>query len=299
VKTDTIFYRLFQSFPSIFFELINQSPEAANAYQFSSVEVKQLSFRIDGVFLPVSNASSPPIYFVEVQFQPDSKFYSRFFTEIFLYLDKTKLRNNWRGVVVYPTRSIDTGDTERYIELLNHQRVRCIYLDELGSTAQPSIGIETVKLVIEPEETAGTKARALIDQARQEIPDEAIKREFIQLIERIIVYKFPQKSWEEIAQMLGLSDFRQTRVYQEAFEEGELRGKFKAVPPMLALGLSVEQIAQGLDLDVEQARQAAVSHLLASGMGVEQVAEDLGLDIELVRQIEASNVQSDEPTEEQ
>ncbi len=125
--------------------------------------------------------------------------------------------------------------------------------------------------------------------------------------------------------MLGLSDFRQTRVYQEAFEEGELRGKFKAVPPMLALGLSVEQIAQGLDLDVEQARQAAVSHLLASGMGVEQVAEDLGLDVELVRQtavshllasgmsveqvaqvlglevelvrqIEASNTQNDEPT---
>jgi predicted transposase/invertase (TIGR01784 family) len=111
VKTDTIFYRLFQSFPSIFFELINQPPEEANAYQFSSVEIKQLSFRIDGVFLPTSNLQSLPIYFVEVQFQSDSKFYSRFFTEIFLYLDKTQLRNNWRGVVVYPSRSIDTGET--------------------------------------------------------------------------------------------------------------------------------------------------------------------------------------------
>ncbi|HEY9711431.1 MAG TPA: DUF2887 domain-containing protein [Oculatellaceae cyanobacterium] len=87
MKTDTIFYRLFQSFPSIFFELINQPPEAANTYQFSSVEVKQLSFRIDGVFLPSSDTPSLPIYFVEVQFQPDSKFYSRLFTEIFLYLD--------------------------------------------------------------------------------------------------------------------------------------------------------------------------------------------------------------------
>ncbi|MFQ4141741.1 DUF2887 domain-containing protein [Chlorogloeopsis sp. ULAP02] len=29
------------------------------AYQFSSVEVKQLAFRIDGVFLPKSNVSSP------------------------------------------------------------------------------------------------------------------------------------------------------------------------------------------------------------------------------------------------
>ncbi len=184
MKTDTIFYRLFQSFPSIFFELINQSPEVANAYQFSSVEVKQLAFRIDGVFLPVHNEPSQPIYFVEVQFQADKKFYSRFFTEIFLYLDKTELTNNWRTVVVYPTRSLDTGETERYIELLNPQRVRRIYLDELPSTPDQSIGIETVKLVIEPEASALIKARELIDQARQEITDEAIKQELLQLINR-------------------------------------------------------------------------------------------------------------------
>jgi predicted transposase/invertase (TIGR01784 family) len=294
VKTDTIFYRLFQSFPSIFFELINQPPEAANAYQFSSVEVKQLSFRIDGVFLPSSNTPSLPIYFVEVQFQPDSKFYSRFFTEIFLYLDKSPLRNNWRGVVVYPTRSIDTGETERYIELLNSQRVRRIYLDELGTTPQPSIGIGTVQLVVAPEETAGRTARALIDQARLEIADEATQQELIQLIERIISYKFPQKSREEIAQMLGLSDFRQTRVYQETAQEAKL----ETVPFMLTLGASVEQIAEGIGLDVELVRQTAVSHLLASEMSVEQVAEALGLEVELVRQIEASNTQTDEPIEE-
>ncbi len=294
MKTDTIFYRLFQSFPSIFFELINQPPEAANTYQFSSVEVKQLSFRIDGVFLPVSNAPSAPIYFVEVQFQPDPKFYSRLFTEIFLYLDKTQLRNNWRGVVVYPTRSVDTGETERYIEFLNPQRVRRIYLDELGSTPQPSIGIGTVQLVVEPEETAGTKARALIDQARLEIADETTKQELIQLIESIIVYKFPQKSREEVAQMLGLSDLRQTRVYQETAQEAKL----ETVPFMLTLGASVEQIAEGIGLDVELVRQAAVSHLLASEMSVEQVAEALGLEVEQVRQAASDNPPSEETAEE-
>jgi predicted transposase/invertase (TIGR01784 family) len=210
------------------------------------------------------------------------------------YLDKTKLRNNWRGVVVYPTRSIDTGETERYFELLNPQRVRRVYLDELGSTAQPSIGIETVKLVIEPEETAGIKARALINQAREEITDEAAKRELLQLIERIIVYKFPQKSPEEISQMFGLSELKQTRFYQETAREAKL----ETVPFMLTVGLSVEQIAEGIGLDIELVRQAAVSHLLASEMSVEQVAEALGLEIETVRQIEASNTQSHEPTEE-
>nr|MDJ0620629.1 Rpn family recombination-promoting nuclease/putative transposase [Calothrix sp. MO_192.B10] len=141
MKTDTIFYHLFQNFPSIFFELIHQPPETANYYQFSSVEVKQLAFRIDGVFIPENNASpSTPIYFVEVQFQADKKFYSRLFAEIFLYLDKTELSNNWRGVVVYPNRSTDIGETERYIELLTSQRVQCIYLDELDAQSQQSIG---------------------------------------------------------------------------------------------------------------------------------------------------------------
>lgn len=107
-------------------------------------------------------------------------------------------------------------------------------------------------------------------------------------------YKFTQKSREEIAQMLGLSDFRQTRVYQETAEEVKL----ETVPFMLTLGASVEQIAEGIGLDIELVRQTAVSHLLASEMSVEQVAEALGLDVEAVRQIEASNTQSDESTQE-
>ncbi|MFB2876229.1 Rpn family recombination-promoting nuclease/putative transposase [Floridanema aerugineum] len=256
MKTDTIFYRLFQSFPSIFFELLEQPPESANAYQFSSVEVKQLSFRIDGVFLPLENAPETPIYFAEVQFQPDKTFYSRFFAEIFLYLDKTELTNDWRGVVIYPTRNTEATDTRQYRELLNSGRVRRIYLDELGSTGQ-SIGIETVKLVVEPEETAANKARQLIEQARQEVSDEAQKRELLQLIETIIIYKFTQKSREEIQAMLGLGDIRQTRVYQEALEEGEIRGKLKTVPYMLSLGATVDQIAEVLNLSVEEVRQAA------------------------------------------
>ncbi|WP_079205576.1 DUF2887 domain-containing protein [Microcystis aeruginosa] len=43
MKTDTIFYQLFQSFPSIFFELIQLPISEANNYRFDSVEVKQLS----------------------------------------------------------------------------------------------------------------------------------------------------------------------------------------------------------------------------------------------------------------
>ena len=265
MKTDTIFYRLFQTFPSIFFELINHPPEEAEAYQFSSVEIKQLAFRIDGVFLPAANALDQPIYFVEVQFQRDPKFYSRFFAEIFLYLDQTELTNDWRGVVLYPTRNIDPGESVRYRELLTSERVRRIYVNELDNAAEQSLGIKTVKLVIEPEESAVTPARNLIDQARLEIADEVIKREFLQLIETILVYKLPNKSREEIEAMFGLSELKQTKVYQEAkqegLEEGERKAKLEAAPRLLALGLSVEQVAEALGLDIEAVGQAEVSEV--------------------------------------
>ena len=92
VKTDSIFYRLFQTFPESFFDLLNLPSETVNHYQFSSLEVKQLAFRLDGVFLP--DNLNDPIYFVEVQFQKDERFYSRFFSEIFLYFHQSESKNN-------------------------------------------------------------------------------------------------------------------------------------------------------------------------------------------------------------
>jgi hypothetical protein len=50
----------------------------------------------------------------------------------------------------------------------------------------------------------------LISKARQEIVTEFAKRELIQLIETIVVYKFPDKSRDEIEQMLGFSDLAPT-----------------------------------------------------------------------------------------
>jgi predicted transposase/invertase (TIGR01784 family) len=86
MKTDKIFYTLFQVFPELLFELIGSDSNFAHNYQFKSIEVKELSFRLDGVFLPDENYPEYPLYFVEVQFQLDPDFYWRFFTEIILYL---------------------------------------------------------------------------------------------------------------------------------------------------------------------------------------------------------------------
>jgi predicted transposase YdaD len=57
--------------------------------------------------------------------------------------------------------------------------------------------------------------------------------------------------------MFGLSELKQTRFYQEVFAEGKEEGKLETIPQLLALGLSIEQIAQALLLDEQVVRLAA------------------------------------------
>ncbi len=76
--------------------------------------------------------------------------------------------------------------------------------------------------------------------------------------------------------MFGLSELKQTKVYQEALAEGEAKGKaegkaegevkgevkakLKAVPRLLKLGLTVKQIAKALELPLEQVQQIAAEN---------------------------------------
>jgi predicted transposase/invertase (TIGR01784 family) len=75
MRRDSIFYQLFRQSPTLLFELLPQPPANAQGYVFESIEVKETSFRIDGVFLPPDPAGI--VYFCEVQFQLDELLYER------------------------------------------------------------------------------------------------------------------------------------------------------------------------------------------------------------------------------
>jgi predicted transposase YdaD len=71
-------------------------------------------------------------------------------------------------------------------------------------------------------------ARRLGDKIEQE-NDPEIQEQVLELIETVLVYKFPKLSRQEIEAMFTYSDLKQTRVYQEAREEGEQRGEQKGL----------------------------------------------------------------------
>ena len=163
-----------------------------------------------------------------------------------------------------------------YAELMQH-RVRRIYLDELGEAAEQYIGIGIVQLVVESKKKTGDKARQLISKARLELADVVIQQQAIELIETIVLYKFPNLSREELETMLQLSELKQTRVYQEAREEGREQGREEGREQGREEGRKEGREEGKLETKLEM-----VSLLLELGLSVEQVALRLGLDVETV-----------------
>jgi len=253
MKTDSIFYELFLTLPQTLFQLINQPEELTENYTFRSQELKQLAKRIDGVFLPKNN--SLPIYFVEVQFQQDEYLYSRLFAEIFVYLQQYQVTQDWQGVVFWQTRRLDKGVQIGYQALLRTGKLQIIYLDELDFTENKGIGIEIIKLIVAEEETAKKQVNQLFPLIEQQIQSETKKKDMIELLEKIIVYKFENYTREELNRMFTLTDFKKTKFYQETFEEGEKAVKTQSIPKMLKLGLTKEQIAEILDVNVSFVEQ--------------------------------------------
>ena len=96
MKTDTLFYRLFQDRPALVLAVAGiPVPEGAE-YSLRAGEIKETAFRLDGLLVPVDSTAGHPLVFLEVQFQPDPAFYARWFAEIFLYLQR-RGRGPWPG----------------------------------------------------------------------------------------------------------------------------------------------------------------------------------------------------------
>jgi predicted transposase/invertase (TIGR01784 family) len=259
LKTDSIFYKLFATVPSAFFELIGENDPRTVTYSFASQEVKQTSFTIDGIFLPPLRMLQAPIYFVEAQGYRDKKgenFYYRFFGEIHLYLKDYQPAQDWKAVVIFTEKRFDPGLPRHYAEYENSPRLQRIYLNKLPpEIGERSLGLGILQLIGTNQKQAPAKGRALIERTQQELTDVTAQRNFIELIETVFIYKFPKLNFQEIGDMLGLGDLKQTRAYQEAEQAGEEKKQSamltKMVPKLLRRGLTVQEIAEDLELPVE------------------------------------------------
>jgi predicted transposase/invertase (TIGR01784 family) len=263
MRTDTIFYQLFQTFNTLLFELLNLPVE--DGYKFVSVEVKEKAFRFDGIFAP--DSIDKPIYFVEVQFQKKPNFYWEFLSEIFLYLNQYQPENDWKAVAIFANRETAPKQISNFQEeLVTNHRLILVYLDELEDSESIAIGI--IQLITHPEKDAPRIVHNLKQQN--------LNSDIIELIEAVLVAKFKKLSREEIEAMFALSDIKNTRVYKDALQEGEQKG--------LQRGWQ-RGLHRGWQKGKQEGKQEIALNLLKVGMSVEQVSQVTGLTVEQVRQL--------------
>ena len=217
---------------------------------------------------------------------------------------------HWYIIIIFDRRSNDTDIPQRYGEIARERLTR-IYLDQIGETEQKSLGFGILKLVVEPPQTAGGLAQNLIARSKRELEDTVGRKQIRELIETIIIYKFPQLSYQEIETMLNLQEIKQTRVYQEAKEEGKLegikKGKLEGIKEGKLEGIKkgklegikegkLEGIKEGKLEGIKEGKLEGIKEgklnqkiamiplLQELGLNVEQIADKLDLELKTVRE---------------
>ncbi|HEX3147276.1 MAG TPA: Rpn family recombination-promoting nuclease/putative transposase [Gemmataceae bacterium] len=268
MTTDPLFYRLFETSPETFFLLLGMSSESATAmaacYQFEAVEFKQTSHRTDGVFRPTQPGL--PLYFVEVQFYRLQSTYADLLVKAYTYLKQNDPGQPFQGIVLFATRSLEPTALVPYQALLDAGIVRRFFVDELPEQPDLPLGMAILNLLAQAEDRAVDSARDLIGRVKQEMPDDAARRDVIQLVETVIMYKLASLSREEIQAMLKVDDIRDTRVYREAQEEGRQEGR-------------ETQRQQQLQRD-----RSAIAKLAQRGMSAAEIADALSVELDFVRE---------------
>jgi predicted transposase/invertase (TIGR01784 family) len=221
MKTDKLFYRLFLSQPGLITELIPEIPKDCE-FTYSAPGVKEKGFELDGLLTPIAKDLNLPLVFLEAQMQRDPKFYGRYFAEIFMYLYQYNIKQPWYGLLILPNRQEDLGSDIPYQSLLTTQ-VKRLYLEDLLPLTDLSPNLSLLKLLVVNEQDTAPLAQAILNSAETE---EELRRR-LDLVEAILVNKFPQLSTKEILKMLNLktADVTQTRFYQEVFQEGQQAGQ--------------------------------------------------------------------------
>jgi predicted transposase/invertase (TIGR01784 family) len=251
------------------------SAESAQAmaarYQFEALEFKETSHRVDGVFRP--KEAGLPLYVLEVQFYHLPSIFADLLVKAYTYLKRHDPGQPYCGVVLFANRNLEPVELAPYQPLMDAGLIRRFYLDEMPELADAPLGLSILSLIGQTESQAPETARQLVARTKAEIGDGALQADLIELVETVIMYKLARLGREEIQAMLQVHDIRETRVYQEAKEEGLQEG-----------------IEKGIEKGIEEERQRNFEEKLrtiarmAAKMTAEDIAEILDLDLDLVRE---------------
>lgn len=252
MNTDQLAYEIFVVDPGSYFEMIGQPRSEAEHYVFHAMDLKAIERRLDGYFEPKD--ANRPLHFVEVLFYKKENVYANLFAKVFLKLEQEPTRD-WQAVVFFESESLLPVVETPYEDLLASKRVKRVFLRTLPEGSKSGFGISILKLVTKPKEEILSDANLLVKRLKQEVKHKPVHAKLRELIEFVAISRLSNLSKEEIRVMLELDDYRKSKIYQEARQDGIEEGKTEMlhenIRQMRSKGCDAKQISQLLGVDIK------------------------------------------------
>jgi len=163
------------------------------------------------------------------------------------------IRIGW-PVAIFADRTYEPKEQAAYRDLLASPRVRRIYLEEVKVSAQDAPGLRILQLITAPRSEAQHLVTELLHR-----PDCEPSKVVVQLVEELLMRLYTELNREEIRRMFKLNDIRESRVWQEAHEEGREEGRIEERGEFVRLlhqdGQSLKEIAKTLKIPLAEVRR--------------------------------------------
>ena len=250
MKTDALFYELFQAAPQTFFELLQITPTCS--YRFESITVKMAEKRIDGVLEPTE--SDQPLYFLEVRAFPDEVIYWRVMREVSTYFEQRPAQRStdWQAIVLWLNSEDDPG-LGTLLALSHEPQPRLIPTDLitlLKRLNEDSLVLPVLRpLLIDNESEVRQNVVQWVETIRRTPNMDAQTEErLVAILSQLIEQKFRNLSYKELSEMLRLTPLRETASFQEVFKEEWL----DVLLPMIRRQFAIsEEVQDALHRDLQ------------------------------------------------
>lgn len=245
MKTDTLFYELFQAAPQTFFELLQLTPPCP--YRFESITVKVSEKRIDGVFEP--ELVGQPIYFLEVQGFPDDVIYFRAIREVVTYFEqRAKLKDNeWQAAVLWLNSDDDPGfGTLRLLAHKPEPRLIAMDLVELlRKLPETSLALNVLRpLLAKTELEVREHVVQWVENVRQAPDlDANTEEKLIAVMSQLIEQKFRRLNYKELSKMIRLTPLAETTSGQELIKDERVALLMQMISRKFALSAELTESA--------------------------------------------------------
>lgn len=268
MKTDILFYSLFELEPTLLVHLAHLDIPETVQYKFQAIELKDIAKRTDAVLVP--DTKDAPLIIAEVQFWKDDTIYDRLVSESARLRLQMREYQSLQMVLVFPSRELDPG-AGVWAGLVERGTMRIVYLNEAleeqGNNNQPEErgALWLMNLTISPhdEPTDRTKLPSFVRSvvATKNI---ALQKMFRNLFVSLYASKYKHLSIDEVRDMINTAeifdDIHESLAVQQYGEEvaakTRLKTKLENALSFVNAGIPIEQVASILNLPIEAIEEA-------------------------------------------